>query len=173
MRTHITTLVAITCTTFLACSQQPSPSNVAVAKDSYPPVATDVNDSATASISAKSFLDTFLVTQKCILAKQLEALSNSTSTQKPSAEDIAKMTKTLEDKAQDSNNKDAAWNELSKGCNDSEISSMNRFFTCQKAACDDTNPTSANEKHKACALPDAGEGCKKSFGEFIHHFSPM
>ncbi len=173
-----TTLIAITCTSFFACSQTPTSStplssSSSSLKDNQPSVTADeLPRAVSSSVDSKEFLDVFVGTQKCVVEKLTE-LSNSDSPQKPPAEEIAKISKAFDEKSQNTANTTAAWGELTKGCNDTEITSIQNFFACQKDACDEPNLTAANEKHKKCAEPEAGEGCKKSFSQFMNHFSPF
>ena len=161
----------IMCAMFFACSQS-SPGGGPASSDGQIVNSTSPSAPEAISVSAKDFVDSFVETQKCVL-KELSTHPNIDATKKPSSEDLAKITKALEDKSQNSQTSDAAWNDLTKGCNNAEINSIHSFFQCQQTACADTNPSSANTKHKACAMPNAGDGCKASFGQFMYRFSPL
>lgn len=160
----------------LGCSQVSAPAAVTTpAKDIAQPSdgAAAPND-AVVAVDSKEFLDTFVDTQNCIVNKEVAAIAKSTAADKPKDEEIAKMTKVMEEKARDESNKNAAWQDLKSGCNESEVGLLYTFFQCQNAACTESDAKAAEEKHRACTPPEsASEGCKKSFGLFIKRFAPF
>jgi hypothetical protein len=164
-------LLAIVCVLFFACSN-PSTSAVTTSDKGQEIKSEPPQPSESLSVNAKSFVDSFIDTQKCVI-KEISTRGSADASKKPSAEDLAKITNTLDEKSQNSQISDSAWGDLTKGCNNAEINSLHSFFQCQQAACDDPNPSSANEKHRACALPVTGDGCKTSFGQFMSRFSPF